>query len=128
MRKPVVIAGVLAVAGLIALNASAFTSTGVTLTAPSSQFIGGTVSQSVSGATLSGISYTFTNPPANTSIATVVLTFADAASDGKTPTVAFTGGTGGATTCVVIAAMTSTCTVATGWANATSVAITVPSV
>ena len=128
MRKiPMIIAG-LAVAGLAAVGGSAFTGTGVTRTAAATQYVGGTVSQSVTGATLSGVAYAFGDGPANTAVHSVALTFADAAADGKTPAIVFTGGNAVAFTCDVVAVGThlSTCTTAgADRIGVTSLAVTV---
>jgi hypothetical protein len=56
MRKSTKFLGALAVAGLLAAGGSAFTSTGVTNNAGATQFVGGTISQNVTGATLSSLS------------------------------------------------------------------------
>src|SRR5690349_11214 len=53
--------GAAAVAAVVAAGGSAFTGTGVTDNAAASQFVGGTVSQSITGATLNDISYHFTD-------------------------------------------------------------------
>jgi hypothetical protein len=123
------ILGALAVSGLVAAGGAAFTGTGVTNSAGSNQFVGGTVSQGVTGATLSGVVYAFGDAPANTAVHAVALTFADVNSDGKTPTVVFTGGNAVAFTCDVIAVSThlSTCTTAgADRVGVTSLAITIP--
>ena len=129
MRTSFRILAGLAVAGVLAAGSYAFTSTGVTNNAGAAQFVGGTVSQSVTGATLSSVVYSFGDAPANTAVHSVALTFADANSDGKTPTVVFTGGNAVAFTCDVIAVTThlSTCTTAgVDRIGVTSLAITVP--
>lgn len=128
MRKiPMVIAG-LVLAGLAAGGGAAFTGTGVASNAGSTQYVGGTVSQAVTGATLSSVTYSFGDAPANTAVHSVALTFADASTDGKTPTIAFTGGNAVAFTCDVIAVGThlSTCTTAgADRVGVTSLAVTV---
>ena len=83
-RLAIGVVGLSAAVGLAA--GGAFTGGGVTNNAPANQFIGGTVSQTVTGATLSTIGYTYTND-AHTIVDTVTLTFADANADGRTPTV-----------------------------------------
>ena len=50
--------GAVAIGGAAIAMGGAFTAGGVEQTAPTSQFIGGTAAQSISGATLSQISYT----------------------------------------------------------------------
>jgi hypothetical protein len=114
MRKPLAVIGVVGVAGLVALSSSAFTGTGITNSAGPSQFVGGSVSQSIDGATLSSIVYNFgASAPANTAVHAVALTFADALTDGKTPTVTLAG-TAIVFNCDAIAVTThlSTCTTA----------------
>jgi hypothetical protein len=126
MRKSTKFLGALAVAGLVAAGGSAFTSTGVTNNAGPTQFIGGTVSQSVTGATISTIAYNFSDAT-KTAVTTIVLTFADA-TGGKTPTLVSTGtGPADVYTCTAIAAGTfiSTCSAALPDPGVTSVAITV---
>ncbi|HYN94295.1 MAG TPA: hypothetical protein VES42_10650 [Pilimelia sp.] len=118
----------MSVAGLAAVGGSAFTGTGVSNSAGATQYVGGTVSQTVTGATLSSVAYSFGDGPANTAIHSVALTFADAATDGKTPTIVFTGGNAVAFTCDVIAVGThlSTCTTAgADRVGVTSIAVTV---
>ena len=118
---------VVAVVAAMGVAGTAFTGTGVTSTAASTQFVGGTVTQGITGATLAGIAYPFGDAPANTAIRTAVLTFgADA--DGKTVGVEFTGGNAVAFTCtaVEVTLHTSTCTTAgADRTGATSIAITV---
>jgi hypothetical protein len=128
MRKSskIVVAGAFAV--LAAAGGSALTGTGVTNNAGATQFVGGTVSQSVTGATLSSIGYTFGDAPANTAVTSFLLTFADANANGKTPTALVNATAADVFTCTVITAMTSTCTAATPDTGVTSVAITVPSI
>jgi hypothetical protein len=110
-RAKLMIAAVSTV-GAVSLAGSAFTASGVTNNAGSTQFVGGTVSQSVTGATLSSVAYSFGDAPANTAVHSALLTFADANTDAKTPTVAFSGGNAVAFTCTAIEATghTSTCT------------------
>jgi hypothetical protein len=110
MRTAAKIAGGLAAAALAAVGSSALTGSGVTNNAGSSQFIGGTISQSVTGATLASVDYAFADS-SNTAIHTATLTFADAASDGKAVAIAFTG-SAATFSCTAIANTThiSTCT------------------
>lgn len=116
MRKSAKIITALSVAGLAVAAGSAFTGTGVATAgqAASGQFVGGTVSQSVTGATLNSIVYGFTDGT-KTGVNKVTLTFADA-TGGKTPTVALTGGTEATFTCTAIDADTfvSVCDAAEG--------------
>lgn len=124
-------AAAVALAAASVAAGSAFTATGVTTTgaAASPQFVGGTVSQAVSGATLSGIDYGFTDAT-NTKIDQVTLTLADANTDTKTPTIAFTAGAAVDFTCTAIESThhTSTCTPTTpgtSQAGATGISVTV---
>lgn len=116
------------VAGAALAGGTAFTGTGLATTAGSSQFLGGTVSQSVTGASLSNIAYDFTDV-SHTAVNGITLTFGDA-TGGKTPTISLNNGTGTAFTCTAIdaSAFTSTCTPATQGASESaleSVAVTV---
>jgi hypothetical protein len=89
--------GAVAVAGIVAASGSAFTGTGLSTTAGDSQFVGGQVSQTVTGATLANIKYN-TVGAAATAVSTVDLTFADANADAQTVTVKVNSG--GALACV----------------------------
>ncbi|MDT5210162.1 MAG: hypothetical protein QOF67_2577, partial [Mycobacterium sp.] len=114
--------------GLVSIGGSAFTGTGVTNNAGASQFVGGTVDQTVSGATLSDVAYTFGDAPANTAVHSVALTFA-AGADGKTVEITISGGNAVAFNCEAIGATTantSTClTTGADIVGATSLAVTV---
>ncbi|BAS16342.1 hypothetical protein AHiyo8_46450 [Arthrobacter sp. Hiyo8] len=129
MRKSAKIFTALSVAGLAVAAGSAFTGTGVATAgqAASDQFVGGTVSQSVTGATLNSLVYGFTDGT-NTAVNQVTLTFADA-TGGKTPTLSLTGGTAATFTCTAIDGTThiSVCDAATGTSQTgvTSAAVTV---
>jgi hypothetical protein len=128
MRSHNKLLGTALVVGILAATGSAYTGTGLTNSAGSSKFVGGTISQSVTGATLASVDYTFGDAPANTAVHSVALTFADANADGITPTIAFTGGNAVAFTCDVIAVGThlSTCTTAgADRTGVTSLAVTV---
>jgi hypothetical protein len=83
MRKSYKLLGGLVLVGLLAAGGSAFTATGVTDNAPATQFLGGTVSQTVQGATLSTIAYSFYDA-SNTAVTAVTLTFTNAQANGKT--------------------------------------------
>ena len=124
--------GAVAVASIVAAAGSAFTGTGVTSTAAASQFVGGTVSQTISGATLNDISYQFADPT-NTTIDGVTLTFgADAL--GKSVAIALAGSGASTSSCVNVHGVdnegdisgpyTSECTV-TPYTGAGSIAVTV---
>jgi hypothetical protein len=128
MRKSSTLLATVAVAGLAIAGGAAFTGTGVTNNAGSTQFVGGTVSQTVTGATLTSVAYTFGDAPANTAVHSVLLTFADANADTMTPTVAFTGGNAISFTCTAVEVTnhTSTCTTAgADRTGVTGIAITV---
>ena len=128
-RHAKMLLGTIALAGAaaIALSGIALTGSGVTTTAGSTQFVGGTVTQGVTGATLSSIAYTFGDAPANTAIRSALLTFGPDA-DGKAVAIEFTGGNAVAFTCtaVEVTGHTSTCTTAgADRTGVTSAAITV---
>jgi len=114
MRMSAKIITALSVTGLAVVAGSAFTGTGVTNAAGATQFIGGTVSQSVTGATLDSVVYGFTDGT-KTSVNQVTLTFADA-TGGKTPTLSLTGGTAATFTCAAIngTSFVSVCDAAAG--------------
>lgn len=99
MRNSAKLLTSLAVAGLAFAGGTAFTGSGLTNAAPTTQFVGGTVSQSIQGATLNAVDYTYVDA-SNTSVASVNLTFADdAATYGKAVTAVLNGGTGTNLTC-----------------------------
>lgn len=129
-RAKIMIAAI-ALVGAVGVSANAFTATGLATSgqAASGQFVGGTVSQSVNGATLTSIVYGFTDGT-NTVVDEVTLTFANDLTDGMTPTVAFTGGDAGTFTCAAIAveagSNTSLCDGDTV-TNITGINVTVPS-
>ena len=54
--------GALVIAGTVAAGGSAFTAGGLTNDADPSQFIGGTVAQTVDGATLDAVAYALATP------------------------------------------------------------------
>ena len=120
------------VVGVIGVGGAAFTATGITDNAPSAAFIGGTVSQSITGAALSNIGYGFADT-ANTEMNSVTLTFADA-TNGATPTVAVSPADGSVTwSCEAVGAApppdVSTCTASGTPAyqtGVTGIAVTVP--
>lgn len=96
-----------AVAGVVAASGAAFTATGLTNNAGPTQYIGGTVTQAVTGATLSDVAYGFTDAT-KTSVNLVTLTFSNDV-NGKTPTIAFAGSSA-SFTCTPISAGSSACT------------------
>ena len=130
-RLAIGVVGLSAAVGLAA--GGAFTGTGVTTTgqAAAAQFVGGAVSQSVTGATLDSIVYSFTDATKIT-INSVLLTFTDHLADGKAVTIGFTGGSSTAFTCTAVAPIgvtansSSTCTGGTATAIA-SITVTVAS-
>lgn len=99
------ILGALAVAGVVAASGSAFTGGGLG-TAPTAGFVGGSVSHSVIGSTVTGVAYD-TDEAANL-INSVTLTFGDTNVAGKTPTIAFTGGNSAVYNCAPVAASGTT--------------------
>ena len=125
MHKHAKLLGAVAVAGLVAATGSAFTGTGLTNAAGATQFVGGTVSQAVTGATLSAVAYTFSNTT-KTAVTQIDLTFATGA-NGQAVTVALTGADSDAFTCTVITNDASTCTTAlnASYTGLTSLAVTV---
>jgi hypothetical protein len=80
--------GAVLVSGVVAAGASAFTAPGLADSAPASQFLGGTVSQTVTGANLVSVTYGFTDAT-NTVVDSITMVFNGA--DGKTVSVAPTG-------------------------------------
>jgi hypothetical protein len=136
MRKSAKLITALSVAGLAVAAGSAFTGTGLstTGTASSAQFVGGTVSQTVTGATLTNIAYSYSDSGAHTLVNSIVLTFSGTA-DGHVVTAAPSGGSGGTFTCTAVGSNSSTCTFAqdpetenvteTGYLNLGSLAVTV---
>lgn len=77
MRNIMQLVGGVAVAGAVAAGSTAFTATGFTAGGgvPATLFVGGTISQTVQGATLSGVVYSYSNTT-NTTINGATLTFA----------------------------------------------------
>ncbi|MGO4247928.1 hypothetical protein AB4Y87_12005 [Paenarthrobacter sp. RAF54_2] len=131
MRKSAKIITALSVAGLAVAAGSAFTGTGVTKTGQASadQFVGGTVSQTVSGATLTTIAYGFDDADANTRVNSITLTFAGTV-NGRAVAATPSGGSGGTFTCSATASNASSCTFVpadteTGYTGLTSLAVTV---
>ena len=125
MRKSHKVLTAAAVAGLALMGGTAFTGAGLTASgdAASAAFIGGAVSQTIAGADLADVAYTYSG---NGTVTQVVLTFTGSAADGKTATATLSGGSGTALDCGlgVVDASTITCTTA-GWTGATSLAVTV---
>jgi RimJ/RimL family protein N-acetyltransferase len=124
MRTSKIIAAV-AVAAFAAAGGSALTGSGVTDNAGASSYVGGTVNQAVTGAVLSTIGYTYSDTT-NTAVTVITLTFGDAVTNGKTPTLLVSATAADVFTCTAITATVSVCTAATPDVGVTNVAITVP--
>ena len=92
MRKSVKIAIATAFAGLVAAGGAAFTATGLVDNSAGDQFIGGTVSQSVTGATLDNVTYGFADVLTHNKVNSIKLTFS-ADAEGKTVTLGINGAT-----------------------------------
>jgi hypothetical protein len=97
MRTMLQLVGGIAAAGVVAAGATAFTATGLATSgtgAAANQFIGGQISQTVTGANLSGIAYSFLDAPTNTQFSSVLLTFSGTFSGAadKTLTITPAGG------------------------------------
>lgn len=128
MRKSTKFIAAAGVAGLALAGSIAFTGAGLSTSgsAASDQFVGGTVSQAVTGATLTDLVYGFADST-NTAVHTVTLTFADA-TGGKTPTITVAGSASATFTCTAIDGTTfvSTCTADTvDQTDVTSTSVTV---
>ncbi|MDT4935802.1 MAG: hypothetical protein QOK11_3694 [Pseudonocardiales bacterium] len=134
MRKSTQLIAAAGFAGLVAVGGAAFTGSGLSTsgTAASASFVGGTVSQSIKGATLTDIGYSYVDAT-NTAIASAALTFADEpATYGKTVTAVLSGGSGtNLTACdgtLSATVHTVTCSSdASGYTGATGLAVTVAS-
>lgn len=129
MRNSAKIVTAVAVAGLAFASGSAFTGTGLANSAPATQFIGGTVSQSVTGATLAGVNYAFADTDAKTQVDSIMLNFTSTA-DGTTVSAEPSGGSGGTFTCSDVLTNASTCTFTptageSGYVGLTGLAVTV---
>lgn len=102
MRQSAKIITALSVTGLAVAAGSAFTGAGATSLAGTDQFIGGTVSQTVTGATLNSLVYGFEDgDTTKTKVNKVTLTFNDATGS-RTPTLTLAGGTAVTFTCTPI--------------------------
>ncbi|WP_026535504.1 hypothetical protein [Arthrobacter sp. H14] len=133
MRKSSKLITAVAVAGLAFAGGTALTGTGLATTAPTTQFIGGQVSQSVTGATLAAVDYAFADADAKTKVNSITLAFTNTA-DGVKVAAAPSGGSGGTFSCTDVVANASTCTFAedtttttvteTGYTGLTSLAVT----
>ncbi len=109
MRKSSKIIAAAAIAGFAALGGAALTDTGLSTSgqAAAPQFIGGTVTQAVTGGTLSNVAYTFSDGT-DTAITSIALTFT--AADDVHVAAAGSGGGPGTFTCTDVATGASTCT------------------
>jgi len=126
MRTTTKVIGAVAIGAVVAASGAAFTAGGIT--APASSFVGGSVTQTLTGATLASVVYD-TDEAAN-KITSVTLTFSDESADAKTPSIAFGGAAvNGTYTCAAVEAAghTSLCSAAPTKAdnNATALSITV---
>lgn len=94
--------GAVAITGAAIAMGGAFTAGGISGTAHETDaFIGGSVDQSITGATLSSIVHDVDE--ANNKINSVLLTFGDATADNKVPEITFAGATeNGVYTCVAV--------------------------
>ena len=133
MRTSTKIVSALAAAGVVAAAGAAFTATGIETSgnADVPQFIGGTVSQAVTGATLNDIEYGFVGGGSGpkTAISSITLTFTDSNADGMTVAAVPSGGAGSAFTCTAVSGTGSTCTAVdpAGYTGLTLMTITVGS-
>jgi len=112
MRTSAKIVTALSVTGLALAAGSAFTGAGLVNAAGPSQFVGGTVSQTVTGATLTNLQYGFTDGT-NTAVNKVTLTFAPGA-EGKSVGLSLAGGTPTGFSCTDILDGLSVCDAAPG--------------
>ena len=92
MAAAVAVAGA---AGMAGVAGSAFTGSGLANSAPASVFVGGTVHQTINGASLSSINYDYFDTT-DTTINKVTLSF-DSGTAGKTVGIVFTSQTSGFT-------------------------------
>ncbi|WP_430780472.1 hypothetical protein [Actinoplanes sp. G11-F43] len=116
MRNMVQLLGGVAAAGVIAAGSTAFTAAGLTNNvAGTSTFIGGTTSHTITGATLTAISFTADTAQTPTRVSAFAMTLSGAA-DGTTVVATTPGATGGggtpatAWTCTPVSSNASTCT------------------
>lgn len=126
MRTSTKVFGLVALGCVVTASNAGYTAGGVT--APSSAFVGGSVSQTITGAALTSVVYD--TDEALNKINSVTLTFSNASADTKTPTIAFAGAVvNGTYTCEAVEAVghTSLCSAAPTKAdnNATGLTITV---
>jgi hypothetical protein len=94
----------LAVAGVVAAGGSAFTGGGLGPD-PAAQFVGGSVTQTVTGTSVADIAYAVAS---DNTISKVTLTFGDDAVNGKKPALVFDATT--AYDCAVVVSRKSDCT------------------
>jgi hypothetical protein len=127
MRNMIQLLGGVAVAGVVAAGSTAFTGAGAStaLTGVNTPHLGGTITQTITGARLTGL--TITNAVAG-QITGFALTFADTP-DGKTValTADGTAGAGSPTfTCTDVSSLASTCTISASYkTNISTLSITV---
>ena len=98
MKTPTKIITALALAGLAIAGGAAFTSGGATVATPS-QWVGGAVSQGVTGANITSIVYDFNGDATKTHIHGATVTFANVEALGSAVAIAFTGTPTGAFSC-----------------------------
>jgi hypothetical protein len=109
MRNLIQLAGGVAVAGVVAAGSTAFTGYGAYTSIATKPHLGGTITQAVTGAELTAMSFT----QSGGAISAMVLTFADTA-DTKTVSVTHNGTlstSGLAFYCTNVTTLQSTCTV-----------------
>jgi len=134
MKTIVKALGALAIAGTVAVGGSAFTGTGLANSAGATQFIGGTIDQTVTGATLNGVVYGYSDDT-HTAVSSVALTFAAPLSAAQDVSVALTDGavvpiTTTDWTCTTTdgTLVTITCSAGTNVTNLHSLAVTVDNI
>ncbi|GAA2009606.1 hypothetical protein JL107_17330 [Nakamurella flavida] len=124
MRTSHKIIAAAALVGLAVAGGAAFTGTGLASTTAATQFVGGTVSQTVTGATLTGVTYGFTDD-SNTAVDEITLVLEGA--NGRVPdvTINSTSSSPLLAVCTAVSAPgatvpnTSTCTMPAGTTSVT---------
>src|SRR4051812_19246470 len=87
-----------ALIGTAGIAGTAFTATGIERTAPATQFVGGTVNQTVTGAVLSNIEYGFADDT-HMDVDEIKITFTDGAADTQSVDVTLSGADTATFTC-----------------------------
>ena len=104
-KRAKIITGVVALTGAAVATGGAFTAGGLSSSAGNA-FVGGSVDQTINGATISAIVHDVDE--AANEITSVELTFGDATADGMVPTITFSGATdNGGYTCAAVDATTN---------------------